>query len=42
VFDTPVVHLNDKFLLQHRVDELKLKQVLEDYQKTGKEPTPFV
>jgi pyruvate/2-oxoacid:ferredoxin oxidoreductase alpha subunit len=42
VFDTPVVHLNDKFLLQHRVDEQKLKQVLEDFQKTGKEPKPFV
>jgi hypothetical protein len=42
VFDTPVVHLNDKFLLQHRVDEQRLKQVLEEFQRTGQQPKPFV
>jgi hypothetical protein len=42
VFDTPVVHLNDKFLLQHRVDEQRLKQVLEEFQQTGQQPKPFV
>ncbi|KAH8550680.1 thioredoxin-like protein [Umbelopsis sp. PMI_123] len=42
VFDTPVVHMNNKFLLQHRVDEQRLKQALEEFRQTGKAPKPFV
>ncbi|CAM0142878.1 hypothetical protein VKS41_002552 [Umbelopsis sp. WA50703] len=41
VFDVPVVHMNDKFLLQHRVDEQRLKQTLQDYLRTGKQPDPL-
>ncbi|CAO3636793.1 unnamed protein product [Cunninghamella blakesleeana] len=37
VFDIPVVHLNNEFLTQHRlIDEAKLVDALETFQKTGK------
>ncbi|CAO3635751.1 unnamed protein product [Cunninghamella echinulata] len=36
IFDIPVVHLNNEFLVQHRVAEDKLIHALETFQKTGK------
>ncbi|KAG0178669.1 hypothetical protein DFQ28_003882 [Apophysomyces sp. BC1034] len=36
MFDIPVVHLNDQFLMQHRVPEDKLLESLKAYEKTGK------
>ncbi|KAL1935888.1 hypothetical protein VTP01DRAFT_22 [Rhizomucor pusillus] len=35
MFDIPVVHLNDKFLTQHRVPEDKLLAALKKYEVTG-------
>ena len=29
-FDIPVVHLNGSFLMKHRIDENKLKKILEN------------
>lgn len=36
MFDIPVVHLNDQFLTQHRVDEQKLLAALKKFDETGK------
>ncbi|KAI9254576.1 thioredoxin-like protein [Phascolomyces articulosus] len=35
MFDIPVVHLNDQFLTQHRVQEDKLSEALKKYDQTG-------
>ncbi|KAI8068566.1 hypothetical protein BC940DRAFT_298494 [Gongronella butleri] len=35
IFDIPVVHLNDKFLVQHRVHYEELLNALATYSKTG-------
>ncbi|ORZ04261.1 thioredoxin-like protein [Absidia repens] len=36
MFDIPVVHLNNEFLVQHRVPQDKLVEALQKYQVTGK------
>ena len=35
MFDIPVVHLNDQFLTQHRVQEDKLSEALKKFDQTG-------
>lgn len=36
MFDVPVLHLNDKFLMQHRVPEESLLEAIKLYEATGK------
>jgi hypothetical protein len=36
IFDVPVLHLNDKFLMQHRVPEDSLLEAIKLYEETGK------
>ncbi|KAI8329814.1 thioredoxin-like protein [Chlamydoabsidia padenii] len=36
MFDIPVVHLNDEFLVQHRISQDKLVDALKKYETTGK------
>jgi pyruvate/2-oxoacid:ferredoxin oxidoreductase alpha subunit len=36
VYDVPVVHLNDQFLMQHRVPEESLLDAIRIYKETGK------
>ncbi|KAI7901678.1 uncharacterized protein BX663DRAFT_513653 [Cokeromyces recurvatus] len=36
MFDIPVVHLNDQFLMQHRVSEDSLLNAIQLYESTGK------
>ena len=35
MFDIPVVHLNDQFLTQHRVQEDKLSEALKKFDQMG-------
>lgn len=35
MFDIPVVHLNDKFLMQHRIPEDSLFEAIKLYETTG-------
>ncbi|KAI8342237.1 hypothetical protein BD560DRAFT_439802 [Blakeslea trispora] len=36
IFDVPVVHMNDQFLMQHRVPEESLLEAIKHYEATGK------
>lgn len=36
IFDVPVLHLNDKFLMQHRVPEESLLEAIKLFETTGK------
>lgn len=36
MFDIPVVHLNDQFLMQHRVPEDSLLEAIKTFETTGK------
>ncbi|OAD01387.1 hypothetical protein MUCCIDRAFT_112832 [Mucor lusitanicus CBS 277.49] len=36
IFDVPVLHMNDKFLMQHRVPEESLIEAIKLFESTGK------
>ncbi|CAO0789769.1 unnamed protein product [Mucor circinelloides] len=36
IFDVPVLHMNDKFLMQHRIPEESLIEAIKLFESTGK------